>query len=274
MTMDENENKQLISKKPGLEKNLTVPMLVVVMLTGLAVWLVPDDEEEIDLKKPLPQLDSVIQPIDSEDNALPPLESVSAIRPLEEIESDGAEDTSKDEGSPESVSTIRPLEEIESDGAEDTSKYEGSPESESSTKPQENTPTDQPVRQKDVDVRVMISELRNAGSDAGQKAYDEAEKRRRAGDNENAYLLYFFAARNGHGDSALVLGTMADPIYHTSFTSALIAPDPAQAIKWYKKAIDAGNDSAKKNLADLTKHLKTQAENGSSEAQRLLLQLR
>ncbi len=247
MTMDENENKQLISKKPGLEKNLTVPMLVVVMLTGLAVWLVPDDEEEIDLKKPLPQLDSVIQPIDSEDNALPPLESVSAIRPLEEIESDGAEDTSK---------------------------YEGSPESESSTKPQENTPTDQPVRQKDVDVRVMISELRNAGSDAGQKAYDEAEKRRRAGDNENAYLLYFFAARNGHGDSALVLGTMADPIYHTSFTSALIAPDPAQAIKWYKKAIDAGNDSAKKNLADLTKHLKTQAENGSSEAQRLLLQLR
>ncbi len=247
MTMDENENKQLISKKPGLEKNLTVPMLVVVMLTGLAVWLVPDDEEEIDLKKPLPQLDSVIQPIDSEDNALPPLESVSAIRPLEEIESDRAEDTSKDEGSPES---------------------------ESSTKPQENTPTDQPVRQKDVDVRVMISELRNAGSDAGQKAYDEAEKRRRAGDNENAYLLYFFAARNGHGDSALVLGTMADPIYHTSFTSALIAPDPAQAIKWYKKAIDAGNDSAKKNLADLTKHLKTQAENGSSEAQRLLLQLR
>jgi TPR repeat protein len=67
---------------------------------------------------------------------------------------------------------------------------------------------------------------------------------------------------------------MADPLYYTSVTSALDAPDPAQAIKWYKMAINAGNDGARQKLADLTRRIQQQAENGSSEAQRLLLQLR
>jgi TPR repeat protein len=119
----------------------------------------------------------------------------------------------------------------------------------------------------------LIAQLRTEGASSSQKAYDEAENRRGVGDNENAYLLYFFAARHGHGDAALALGTMADPAYYSSVSSALTAPDSAQAVKWYKKAIDAGNGDAKKRLADLTRRIKKQAENGSSEAQRLLLQL-
>ncbi len=232
------ENKQIIEKKPGLEKNLTVPILVVAMLTGLAVWLVPDDE--VDLKKPLPQLDSVIQPLDTEDSELPPLDTGSAIRPLEEIETDSSEDSSNAEDAP---------------------------------KPADKEVAVKQVKQEGDDVRALIAQLRKEGADSSQKAYDEAEKRRRVGDNENAYLLYFLAARHGHGDAALVLGTMADPIYYTSITSALTAPDPAQAIKWYKKAIAAGNKDAKQNLADLSRRIKKQAEAGSREAQRLLLQL-
>jgi TPR repeat protein len=234
MTMDENENKQVFDEKSGSEKNLTVPILVVAMLTALAVWFVPNDEEDIDLKKPLPQLDSVIQPLGTEGSDLPPLDTGSAIRPLDEIETESSEDTAE---------------------------------------PSDNSVASKPRKEDGDDVRVLIAQLRKEGADSSQKAYEEAEKRRRVGDNESAYLLYFFAARHGHGDAALVLGTMADPNYYTTVTSALTAPDYAQAIKWYKKAINAGNKDAKKNLADLTRRIKKQAEAGSSEAQRLLLQL-
>ena len=234
MTMDENEDKQVFDEKSGLEKNLTVPILVVAMLTALAVWFVPNDEEDIDLKKPLPQLDSVIQPLGDEGSDLPPLDIGTAIRPLDEIEAGSSED-----------STESPDKKVISKSVEENGD----------------------------DVRALIAQLRNEGADSSQKAYEEAEKRRRVGDNEDAYLLYFFAARHGHGDASLVLGTMADPTYYTSITSALTAPDPAQAIKWYKKAINAGIGDAKKNLADLTRRIKKQAKAGSSEAQRLLLQL-
>ncbi len=240
MTTDENENKPVLEEKAGLEVNLTVPILVVAMLTALAVWFVPDDEEDIDLKKPLPQLDSVIKPLDGGDSELPPLDAVSSIRPLEEIETETAIESSKSDDSP---------------------------------KTSDNKVVSKQEKPEGDNVRVLIAQLRKDGAESSQKAYEEAEKKRRVGDNENAYLLYFFAARHGHGDAALVLGTMADPAYYTSVTSALTAPDSAQAIKWYKKAINAGNNDAKKKLADLTRRIKKQAEAGSSEAQRLLLQL-
>jgi hypothetical protein len=256
MTMDENENNQVSNEKPGLEKNLTVPILVVAMLTALAVWLVPDDEENIDLSKPLPQLDSVIQPLEEGDSALPSLDETSALPPLD------------------TGSAIRPLDEIETDVGDNVTKSVGESEDEDTAKSDDQQVDSKPDKSDDDDVRTLISQLRKEGSGSGQKAFEYAEKKRRVGDNENAYLLYFFAARQGHGDAALVLGTMADPMYYTTVTSALTAPEPAQAIKWYKKAIDAGNKDAKKNLADLTRRIKKQAEGGSSEAQRLLLLLR
>jgi hypothetical protein len=251
MTTDESENKPAFEEKSGLDKNITMPILVVAILTALAVWFVPSSEEEVDLKKPLPQLDSVIQPLDAEDSSLPPLDTGTAIRPLDEIEIDGVEDTTESED--QTVSTD-----------DETSK----PSDAEATTASESTP-----ESTDGDVRKLIAKLRQEGADSGQKAYKEAEKRRRVGDNEDAYLLYFFAARRGHGEAALALGTMADPAHFTTVSSALPAPDSAQAVKWYKKAIDAGNRDAKKKLADLTRRIKKQAENGSSEAQRLLLQL-
>lgn len=247
MTTDESENKPAFEEKSGLDKNVTMPILVVAILTALAVWFVPSSEEEVDLKKPLPQLDSVIQPLDAEDSTLPPLDTATAIRPLDEIEFDSAEDSSESE-------------ELSVSKDDETSK------------PSDTEVASAPDSTED-DVRKLIAKLRQEGSGSGQKAYNEAEKRRRVGDNEDAYLLYFFAARRGHGEAALALGTMADPAHFTSVSSALPAPDSAQAVKWYKKAIDAGNKDAKKKLADLTRRIKKQAENGSSEAQRLLLQL-
>jgi hypothetical protein len=254
MTTDESENKPVFEEKSGLDKNITMPILVVAILTALAVWFVPSSEEEVDLKKPLPQLDSVIQPLDGEDSTLPPLDTGTAIRPLDEIE------FGSDESSTES-------EDSSMDNETTASSDESSATSSESTEPA-NTSDDS-----DLDVRQLIAKLRKEGSGSNQRAFTEAEKRRRIGDNEDAYLLYFFAARRGHAESALRLGTMADPASFTTISSVLPAPDSAQAVKWYKKAIDAGNRDAKKKLEDLTRRIKKQAENGSSEAQRLLLQL-
>jgi hypothetical protein len=131
-----------------------------------------------------------------------------------------------------------------------------------------------PEAQERLDARTMIAELREESGNTGQKAFAAAEKQRSMGNTADAYLLYFFAAKQGHAEAAYILGTQSDPTYFTSVNSALDAPDLGQAIKWYQVAIDAGNKDARKNLKELAKRVKKQADAGSSEAQRLLLQLR
>lgn len=251
--MEEEENKPIVEKKAGLEKNLIVPILVVAMLTGLAVWLVPEDEDDA-FKKPLPQLGTVIQPLDAGD---------SVIRPLGE---EGTAESGEESG--DSADTSGDGADASADNRDLTSDSNDSSQTSESAAPEQGKDVTD-----DGDVRTVIAKLQEEGSGSGQKAFAQAEARRKVGDNENAYLLYFFAAKNGNADAAMVLGTMADPIYYTSISSALDAPDPAQAIKWYKMAINAGNGKARQNLANLTQRIKKQAENGSSEAQRLMLQL-
>ncbi len=121
--------------------------------------------------------------------------------------------------------------------------------------------------------RMMIAQMRKEKGNTGQKAFEAAEKQRSMGNTADAYLLYFFAAKQGHGEAAYNLGTQADPTYYTSVNSALDEPDPGQAIKWYQLAIDAGHKDARQNLKELAKRIKQQAETGSAEAERLLLQL-
>jgi TPR repeat protein len=102
----------------------------------------------------------------------------------------------------------------------------------------------------------------------------EAERLQLAGDQEDAYLLYRFAARHGHAQAAMILGTSADPAFHTEVTSFLPEPDPGQAYKWYGMAAAAGNDEAAQRLQDLRQRLEQEAAVGDEQAQRLLLQWR
>jgi len=214
------EKKQTLIENIGLNKNLVVPIIVVVLLTILAVFLVPDDEEK-DAKKPLPQLGSALRPLDSKDPAEPSQDAVPA----------------------------------EKGGA--------------MSRPE----MDDQATQGAMGARSMIAQLRQEQGNTGQQAFKEAEKQRSTGNTADAYLLYFFAAKQGHGEAAFILGTQSDPTYFTSVNSALDGPDQGQAIKWYKMAIDAGNKDAKQNLKELAKRIKQQAEAGSGEAKRLMLQL-
>ena len=67
----------------------------------------------------------------------------------------------------------------------------------------------------------------------------------------DAYLLYFFAAREGHAASALALGTQADPAQYNPQDSVFDAPDIIQAHKWYQAAAQNGNAQGRERLADL-----------------------
>jgi TPR repeat protein len=215
------ENKRIFSERKGVS-NLITPIAIVMLLTGVAVWLVPDDDAGKETKKPLPKLGSVIRPLDS---------SGSVIRPIEqEVNENDAK-----------VSNGGVISRFELPNA--------------------------------TDARTLIAKMRQTDDDTGQEAFEEAERQRSRGNNADAYLLYFFAAKQGHGEAAMMLGTQSDPTYYTSINSALDEPDPGQAIKWYRIAIAAGKKDAKHNLAELSRRIKQQAEAGSGEAQRLMLQL-
>ena len=128
------------------------------------------------------------------------------------------------------------------------------------------------MEQEGVYARSVISQLITSGDNAGQSAFEEAQQQQREGRLTDAYLLYFYAARQGHGEAALELGTQADPAYFSVETSSLTAPDQDQAFKWYKTAAKAGVSEAERRLLELRNRVELHAANGDQEAQRLMLQ--
>jgi len=123
--------------------------------------------------------------------------------------------------------------------------------------------------------RAFIYELRSGGAQPdADVVFTEAERMQDAGNLEDAYLLYRFAARHGQVQAAMRLGTQADPAFHPAVTSYLPEADPGQAYKWYSVAMAAGNDEAALRLQDLHKQVQQAATAGDEQARRLLLQWR
>ncbi len=123
--------------------------------------------------------------------------------------------------------------------------------------------------------RAIVAKLRagNTEPDSGE-AFARAEQLQSEGQLADAYLLYRFAARQGHAQAALVLGTQADPAFYTSETSVLPGPDPQQAYRWYRAAAAAGNEEAVARLQQLREHVEQSAVDGNAAARRLMLQWR
>jgi TPR repeat protein len=122
--------------------------------------------------------------------------------------------------------------------------------------------------------RAIIEELRGQGRIDLDQVYERAERFRSIGLQADAFLLYFFAARQGHAPSALALGRMYDPKSFTREASILEGPDAAQAHKWYLAAARAGDAAAKRHLADLRARVERSASQGEDDARRLMLQWR
>ena len=132
---------------------------------------------------------------------------------------------------------------------------------------------DIPVTEGEV-ARQFIAAQRATGTVDLPTAYTEAERLRAAGQLADAWLLHFYAARQGHAPSALVLGTLSDPTYRDAGMGTLEVSDPQQALKWYRVAADAGDAEAARRLQNLRNRIEREADAGDADAQRLMLQWR
>jgi TPR repeat protein len=121
--------------------------------------------------------------------------------------------------------------------------------------------------------REVIEELEQAPGDPDYaEAYRRAGEFRGEGRLADAQLLYFFAARGGHGPAAFELATMHDPGHFTAETSLMGEPDPFQAYRWYMQARSAGVADAEERLAALRTWAEQAGQAGDREAEQLLLQ--
>jgi len=107
---------------------------------------------------------------------------------------------------------------------------------------------------------------------AADSAFNEAEAQQKQNKKVDAYLLYFYAAREKHTDAALALATMADPAYFSAEKSSSDAPDIRQANKWYMVAATSGSDLALERLTALRTKVEMDAAAGDASANRLMLQ--
>ena len=120
--------------------------------------------------------------------------------------------------------------------------------------------------------RVFIADLRSGPTEPDpDTVFVEAERLQGEGNSVDAYLLYRFAARHGHGQAALLLGTQADPTLLTAANLDSLNDKPEQAYKWYSMALEAGIEEAATRLQALRKHVEQSAAAGDEHAQRLML---
>ncbi|MBL3591036.1 MAG: sel1 repeat family protein [gamma proteobacterium endosymbiont of Lamellibrachia anaximandri] len=120
--------------------------------------------------------------------------------------------------------------------------------------------------------RILIASIRNGRENLElDQLGQRADSFQQEGKTTDAYLLYFFAARQGHADSALILGKMNDPATFDADNEVLEQPDPTQAFKWYSMAAGNGLSEAQTRLATLHNTIEQAAANGDPQAQRLLL---
>lgn len=121
--------------------------------------------------------------------------------------------------------------------------------------------------------REIIDDLRSAqGGVDYTEAYDRARQFQADGQLADAQLLFFFAARGGHGGAAFDLAAAHDPNHHSTDASLAPEPDPFQAYRWYRTAREAGHESADERLVALKSWAEDAASTGDAEAERLLLQ--
>jgi TPR repeat protein len=119
--------------------------------------------------------------------------------------------------------------------------------------------------------RTLISTMRTAGGVDLDKVLTGAAQAQADGKLVDAYMLYFFAAREGSGPAALELGKQADPATRDPLNSVFGTPDLSQAYKWYKIAAGNGESEARDRLADLQARVEQMAAGGDPQAQRISL---
>jgi len=122
--------------------------------------------------------------------------------------------------------------------------------------------------------RQYIEQLRGIGKPYPlSQVFDRAQKFNDEGSLADAYLLYFFAARENHLPSMMVMAEMSDPLRFRAEETLLDQADAIQAWKWYKKAAQLGHPQAQQRLDELGGWAQDAAAGGDSAARQLLLNI-
>ena len=120
--------------------------------------------------------------------------------------------------------------------------------------------------------REYIDQLRTRGRPYPlDEVYDKAREYLQEGNLADAHLMYFFAAREDHVPSIMVMGEMSDPTLFSAENALLDHADAVQAYKWYRKAANLGQESAARRIDDLRQWASDEAANGDPEARQFLL---
>ncbi len=104
-----------------------------------------------------------------------------------------------------------------------------------------------------------------------EQLFSRAVQFEQLGQETDAYLLYFYAARQGHGLSAFALASMHDPAHFSGANDLLDTADSVQAHKWYSIAVASQVAGAAERLQTLRGTIEAAATAGDPSAQRLLL---
>lgn len=119
--------------------------------------------------------------------------------------------------------------------------------------------------------RALIAQMRAKGNPDLDAVFAAATQARDDGSLTDAYLLLFYAAREGHAGAALALAEQADPATYDAADSVFESPDLSQALKWYEVAARSGDDTARGHLEALHERINKLAADGDPQAQRLAL---
>jgi TPR repeat protein len=119
--------------------------------------------------------------------------------------------------------------------------------------------------------RRLIAESRASTGPGLDRIVETARDMQGDGALTDAYLLLFYAAREGHTGAALALAEQADPAHRDPGNSVYESADLAQAHKWYEMAAERGNSTARQRLAALERRVEALARSGDEQAQRLTL---
>ncbi len=123
--------------------------------------------------------------------------------------------------------------------------------------------------------REYIEQLRTAGQPYPlAEVHARAQKYLAEGSLADAHLALFFAAREDHLPSILMLGEMADPTLFRAEDSLLDHADVIQAYKWYQKAAALGDAVARERIGGLQQWASDASQADNPHARQLLLNFR
>ena len=120
--------------------------------------------------------------------------------------------------------------------------------------------------------RELIQQIRDKGKPYPMdQLMAQASAYANDGNLADAYLTFYFAAREGSVDAMIMMAEMSDPTMFQSENNLLDRADAIQAFKWYKQALDKGFEPARSRLSNLHQWAKAEANYGNKDAKQLLL---